>query len=293
MVEKNSNKVKNLMRSFLAAVVLAILITGKCFTADVYKPFDCAALYKPPEYYKAFLQAESFAERILERPSHREVVVLVWICCNNEIPNDLWSHIILFCAAQPDQLRSETLRYLDKHGRNTKSFVCRMATTDELEILFGLIHLNSNEESIFYLQFPDETLKSIQEKERGPRDPFQLSPSGMTWLHLATKNNLCHCVKVILKVGACVNSENLFGLTPLMVAITTNVDLQMVKILLDQGADPNKISLRGGSPSQGLLSISRGRWKQEKDPGEKEKRKRVLELLEKAVGKRSRVTGSQ
>ena len=85
--------------------------------------------------------AENFALSIFERPGHKEFIILAWICCNkNILSQEMLKYTILFCAAKPDQLRTETLRHLKGYKKITEPFVYRVATADDLETIFKLIH---------------------------------------------------------------------------------------------------------------------------------------------------------
>jgi hypothetical protein len=225
--------------------------------------------------------AENFAAWILERPSHREVIVFAWICFNNEMPKDLWYHIILFCAAQPDQLRSETLMYLEKQDRSAEPFVCRMATTDEFEILFGLIYksLGSNSHYVFHLELCDK-LAVIPVNKKKDLDPFLINErlENPTWLHLARRKKLFHCLKIMLDSGVPVDQECFLMSTPLMIATTESSD-EIVRLLLSYEADPIRQSLTYGSPSTTPLANAKRRRYGECG-------KRIAEQLEEVVAKR-------
>jgi len=60
---------------------------------------------------------------------------------------------------------------------------------------------------------------------------------GKTPLHVAVENNHENIVKLILENEGNVNSKNEYGDTPLHIAVNKSVDLELIKLLLDNGAD--------------------------------------------------------
>ena len=70
--------------------------------------------------------------------------------------------------------------------------------------------------------------------------------SGLTPLHLAALSNNVNCIKYLLKKGANINNDNMYGATPLYSGII-NGHVESVWLLLDKGADINLKTTRNES----------------------------------------------
>jgi ankyrin repeat protein len=71
--------------------------------------------------------------------------------------------------------------------------------------------------------------------------------AGTSLLSLATKNGRLDMVKFLVDKGANLNYGSVNGTTPLMLA-ATNGHLDVVKFLVDKGADVNAKDHKGGTP---------------------------------------------
>lgn len=70
-------------------------------------------------------------------------------------------------------------------------------------------------------------------------DPNKPDTKGQTPLHFAAEHKAADAIKALLAAGAKVNAQNKEGETPLFCAVEEGAGLDIVKILLAAGADPN------------------------------------------------------
>lgn len=61
---------------------------------------------------------------------------------------------------------------------------------------------------------------------------------GQTGLHVASIWGNCEAAQLLIDAGADVDAQNQFGVTPLASAVGKDTSLDIVKLLLDNGADP-------------------------------------------------------
>lgn len=80
--------------------------------------------------------------------------------------------------------------------------------------------------------------------------------SGLTALHLASFWNKVNCIKFLLKRGANINNDNMYGETPLYSAIL-NGHAESVRLLLTNDADVNVKTTRNETILSAALEVSR------------------------------------
>lgn len=70
-----------------------------------------------------------------------------------------------------------------------------------------------------------------------------------TALHFAASGQKLEVVTKLLDLGAIVDTEDIFGNTPLWrCVLNSKINLDVVKLLLEKGANPNKLNKKGVSP---------------------------------------------
>ena len=78
--------------------------------------------------------------------------------------------------------------------------------------------------------------------------------SGYTSLHLAVKSGYIECIKLLLSLGAnvnlCIEAENLNGATALFLAVKTNQSIDIINLLIAEGADVDMVDSEHVSPFQ-------------------------------------------
>ena len=115
-----------------------------------------------------------------------------------------------------------------------------------------------------------------------PPPSFPESP-----LDFAVRERDSEMVRALLARGADVNWENPNGATPLVTAFADadGVDLRVIRLLLEAGADPNKPRLRAGDDCVSLLVSLEGRLEASRGKGREEARR----LLKRHGAKKYRV----
>lgn len=88
----------------------------------------------------------------------------------------------------------------------------------------------------------------------GGADPDEVGTAGFTALHFAAQNYQPRLVRALIIAGAAVDPLNRYGATPLWTATMKSRGRgEVIKLLLEAGADPDCENSRGISP-RGLAS---------------------------------------
>lgn len=78
-----------------------------------------------------------------------------------------------------------------------------------------------------------------------------------TALHFAARDQKAPIVRVLLEAGAAVDPADGFGDTPLWRAVTKTANLDVIKALLEHGADPHKKNSSGVAPIDMARTVGR------------------------------------
>jgi uncharacterized protein len=82
-------------------------------------------------------------------------------------------------------------------------------------------------------------LKTLQRLLDGGADHNLQDDAGYTPLHFAAQERSVEAVRLLLTAGARVDVQDRIGNTPLSIAIAHGHDIDVVKLLIDAGADPH------------------------------------------------------
>ena len=81
------------------------------------------------------------------------------------------------------------------------------------------------------------------------QDVDTADPQGFTALHVAAQQHELEMMRELLRAGADVNARNIYGNTPLWVAVFASKGQgDAIQLLLAAGADPDALNTSGRSP---------------------------------------------